>query len=172
MPLIKPLGPDETVPAPLRLFETDIRREWIDYNDHLNMAYYMLIFDLATDAFFDYLDLGKDYKDRGGGTTFTLEAHITYTGEVSLGDRVRVETQLFDFDEKRLHYGHVMFHADKGYQASANDLVTLHVSQETRRTAPMPEATRARLERIQAAHSGLSTPEGMSQKMGLRRKKT
>lgn len=168
---IKPLGPEDPIGRPLTLFSTEVRRQWIDYNNHLNMAYYLLIFDLATDAMFDLLDIGKAYKDRGGGTTFSLEAHITYTGEVALGDRVDIETFLFAFDEKRIHYGHVMRHAEKGYQASANELVTLHVSQETRRTAPMPEIVLDRLARIRDAHAGLPRPDGLSRKMGLHQRK-
>lgn len=168
---LRPLAPEDPIAAPLHLFETRVRPEWIDYNEHLNMAFYLLIFDLATDALFDYLDLGQAYKDRGGGTTFTLEAHITYTGEVALGDPLRITTQLFDFDEKRMHYGHVMYHAEKGFQAAANDLVTLHVSQETRRSAPMPPASLERLARIAAAHADSPRPEGMSRQMALTKRK-
>lgn len=164
VPLMDPRAP---VPAPLLLHREPVRREWIDYNEHLNMAFYLLAFDHATDALFDYLGLGTDYVVSGGGTTFTLEGHITYAAEVGLGDRLRFHTYLFDFDDKRIHYAHEMYHDEQGYLAATNDLVSLHVSLESRRAAAMPPAVLERLGRIKAAHARLDRPPGLSRKMGL-----
>jgi len=160
--------------APLVLHREPVQRAWIDYNDHLNMAYYMLIFDHGTDALFDHLGLGWDHVREDGGTTFTLEAHITYLREVALDDVVRIETRILDFDEKRIHYVHAMFHDREGYLAAVNELMTLHVDLASRRTAPMPDASLALLAGYKAAHAGLARPEGMSRTMGLhnRRKRS
>ena len=78
-----------------------MRTEWIDYNGHLNMAYYLLAFDHATDALFDYIGLGAEYARTSDGTTFSLEAHISYLAEVGEHDQLRFETYVFDFDENR-----------------------------------------------------------------------
>ncbi len=165
------MTPDEPVFAPLVLHREPVRPDWIDYNQHLNMAFYMLAFDHATDALFDYIDLGEAHMRRYGASTFTLEGHITYSREVGLGDPMRFETTLLDHDEKRIHYAHQMFHDTEGYLAATNDLITLHVSLETRRAAPMPAAVLERLARIQDAHAGLPRAQGLSREMGLRRPK-
>jgi len=72
--------------APLRLWREAIRPEWIDYNGHMNVAYYTLVFDHGVDAFFDHVGLGRAYREAGTGTTFAVEQHITYNREVVAGD--------------------------------------------------------------------------------------
>ena len=158
---------DHTVPAPLSLYKETIRAAWIDYNGHLNMAYYLLAFDHATDALLDQLGLGAEYAQTTDGTTFTLEAHISYLAEVGEGDVVRFETQVFDFDDKRIHYAHTMHHESKNYFAATNELLTLHVSQSKRRSTPMPGYALERLKMIKESHKDLPPPPGRSRQMGL-----
>ncbi|MCA8909329.1 MAG: acyl-CoA thioesterase, partial [Rhodospirillaceae bacterium] len=88
--------------APLRLLTTPIKPEWLDYNDHLNVAYYVLIFDMAGVALFDHLGMGEAYSRETGGSWVVLESHITYDREVMPSDVVTVETRLIDHDAKRL----------------------------------------------------------------------
>src|SRR5690606_28188534 len=95
-----------TIEAPFSRFTDRVRPEWVDYNGHLNVAYYFLIFDKATDAFYDWLGIGKSYKDSSHFSTCTLEGHITYDRELLEGDPVYVTSRLLDFDGKRLHYFH------------------------------------------------------------------
>jgi acyl-CoA thioester hydrolase len=147
------------IPAPLSLHTETVQPGWIDYNGHMNLAYYMLAFDHATDAFFDYVGLGEAYLAANNCSTFTLEAHITYDRELMDGAPMRFETQLLAHDAKRLHYMHFMYHADEGYLASTNELVSLHVDMGARRSAPMPETARARLDRIADSHARLPRPE-------------
>ncbi len=166
-----PMDLDSPVPAPLVLHRETVQRPWIDYNRHMNMAYYLLVFDHATDDLLDQVDLGHAYVERGLGTTFSLEAHVVYSREVRLGDPLRIATWLLDFDEKRIHYAHQMFHDREDYLAATNELVTLHVSLETRRAAAMPDGTLARLTRIKEAHAAIPRPEGLSRVMGLKHRK-
>ena len=151
-------GPAE-ITAPLSLHSERVHPDWIDYNGHMNLAYYMLAFDHATDAFFDFLGLGVNYMKARAGSTFTLEAHITYDRELMLDAPLRVDTQLLAHDAKRLHYMHFMYHAEEGYLASTNELISLHVSMETRRSAAMPDDVQARLEAVAAAHAILPRPD-------------
>ena len=92
-----------TVPAPLELHREVVLPEWIDYNGHMNVAYHVLAFDHACDAFLDYVGLDETYRTRTGGTTFAAECHITYLRELDAGAPLRFATQLFDYDEKRFH---------------------------------------------------------------------
>lgn len=147
------------IAAPLELHTERVHPDWIDYNGHLNLAYYMLAFDHATDAFFDFIGLGENYMKAQSGSTFTLEGHITYDREMMVDAPMRFETQLLAHDAKRLHYMHFMYHAEQDYLASTNELVSLHVDMETRRSAPMPPEVLAQLDRIAAAHGTLARPK-------------
>ena len=147
------------IASPLALHRERVQDGWIDYNGHMNLAYYMLAFDHATDAFFDYVGLGEKYMAANNASTFTLEAHITYDREMMAGAEMRFETQLLEHDSKRLHYMHFMYHAEEGYLASTNELISLHVSMDTRRSAPMPEDVLVRLDQIAAAHGKLPRPK-------------
>ncbi len=147
------------IPSPLALHRERVQDGWIDYNGHMNLAYYMLAFDHATDAFFDYVGLGEKYMTANNASTFTLEAHITYDREMMVGAEMRFETQLLKHDSKRLHYMHFMYHSEKGYLASTNELISLHVSMDTRRSAPMPKDVLVRLDQIAAAHGKLARPK-------------
>jgi len=110
--------------APLRLYRGVVRPDWIDFNGHMNVAYYMLAFDDATTVFFDHLGLGEGYMERTNCSTFTLEGHITYDREVKQGDELVFATRLLDYDSKRLHYFHEMYQAGQGYLAFTSELIT------------------------------------------------
>jgi acyl-CoA thioester hydrolase len=160
------------VPAPFDRFRTVVRPEWIDHNQHMNMGYYLVVFDLATDAFLDWVGLDAAHRREQAITTFTLEGHITYQREVRLDDRLRFETRLIGFDAKRIHYIHEMYHEAEGYLAATNELMSLHVSRETRRGAPMAEAVQQRLAAIKAAHDALPPNPNVGRVIGLTAKPT
>src|SRR5579875_1681906 len=151
--------------APLALHRETVQPEWTDYNGHMNLAYYMLVFDHATDCLFDHLDLGRDNH-----SLFALEAHVTYEQELNAGDPVRVTTQLLDCDAKRLHYFHRMYHATEGYLAATNELISIHVDLATRRSTPLPQAALAWLEALLAAHRHLPRPPQAGRVIGIRRR--
>lgn len=144
--------------APLCLHNECVDSNWIDYNGHMNLAYYMLAFDHATDAFFDYIGLGIAYLETSKCSTFTLEAHITYDRELMKNDPMRFETQLLKYDKKRLHYVHMMYNADKGYLASTNELISLHVDLTDRRSKNMPQSIIDQLDQISISHKLLPPP--------------
>src|SRR3546814_18191536 len=102
-----------------------------------------------TDTLFPYTTLFR---------SFTLEAHITYDREVMQGDPLRITTHLLDFDAKRLHYIHHMYHAEKGYLASTNELISIHIDMRVRRSAPMPADLLDRLAAVRDAHAMLPKP--------------
>jgi acyl-CoA thioester hydrolase len=158
----------EAETAPFDAYRDVARPEWIDHNGHMNMGYYLVVFDFATDAWFRYLGLGEAYRQQHKATTFCLEAHVSYHREVTEGDGLRFTTHLLGHDAKRLHYVHQMYHAADGYLAATNELMSLHVSTETRRSAPMAPAILARLVRVQAAHDAVPTPAPIGRRIGLR----
>ena len=157
------------IASPLSLHAETVQSDWIDYNGHMNLAYYMLAFDHATDAFLDYVGLGESYLKAANASTFTLEAHITYDREMMAGAPMRFETQLLAHDAKRLHYMHFMYHGEEGWLSSTNELISLHVDMNERRSAPMPENVRNLLDQIAAAHDKLPRPEQAGRVISLER---
>ena len=137
--------------APFDTHRDVVRPEWIDHNGHMNVGYYLVVFDFATDDFMAWIGLDGAHRREHDVTTFCLEAHVTYHREVRNGDPLRFTTVLLGHDAKRLHYIHAMYHATEGFLASTNELMSLHVSQATRRAAPMAASVLARLAAIQAA---------------------
>src|ERR1700730_15657533 len=80
-----------------------VEPQWIDYNNHLNVAYYTLLFDRAVDECFALLGIGEDYVQARKASMFVAEAHTGFRRELKVTDLVRVTLQLLDFDEKRPH---------------------------------------------------------------------
>jgi len=156
-----------TAAAAFDVYRDVVRPEWIDHNGHMNVGYYLVVFDYATDAFFRWVGLDDAHRRAAGVTTFCLEAHVTYHREVRVGDPLRFTTLLVGHDEKRIHYFHEMHHATTGYLAATNELMSLHVSQATRRGAPMAPAVRARLASIQSMHDAVPRPPQVGRSIGL-----
>jgi acyl-CoA thioester hydrolase len=164
-------GLDILPSAPLYLHRATVLPEWIDYNGHLNMAYYVLMFDNATDRFFDLIDLGVDYVERCQHSAFVLETHVTYQQEVELGDHLRFTMQLIDADEKRLHYYFEMYHEEQGFRAATSEQIALHVDLGARRGAPFPDIMRQRIELVLKAHAELPQPDAVGRSIGIRAKR-
>jgi acyl-CoA thioester hydrolase len=153
--------------APLDRYRDVVRPEWIDHNQHMNMGYYLVVFDYATDEFFSWVGLDAAHRTVRAVTTFCLETHVTYHREVRAGDPLRFTTQLLAHDDKRLHYFHEMYHAREGWLAATNELMSLHVSHATRRGAAMAPEILARLAEIQRAHAALPRPPQAGRAIGL-----
>ena len=159
------------IPMTLQLpsFSQTVQPEWIDHNGHMNVAYYVLAFDLATDEFYEGLDIGITYQETGY-SIFTLGMNVDYLQELFEGDLIRVETRLLDWDHKRVHYIHMMYHVEKGYLAATNECLGMHVSYEGRKSEPFPELVQSELEKMLAAHQTLELPKQVGRKLGIRRK--
>ena len=155
--------------APLDLGVDSVRPEWIDYNGHMNVAYYVLVFDYATDRLYDRIGLGEAYIAAHRCSTFTLESHIIYLQEARRGDALRFSGQLLDYDTKRIHWYCDMHHRDEDYHAAALEFLTIHVDMENRRSAPFPADVLATLGQLKAAHASLPPPELAGRTIGIRR---
>src|SRR3984885_6332046 len=112
---------------------------WIDYNGHLNMAYYNVLFDRAVDEAYELLGCGAAYVDASRHSCFTAEVHVRYLRELHAGDPVRVTFQLLDYDAKRLHYFEQLLHAEGGWGSATSENMTLHVDMTAKKTVPFPD---------------------------------
>ena len=149
--------------------ELEILPAWTDLNGHMNVAYYVLAFDRATDALYDALGIGWGYLERERKSLFTLAMNVDYLREVFAGSRVRIESRLLDHDQKRIHYFHAMRDALDGALAATNELVALHVDMAARRSSPFAPATLNRLAVMQSAQAAQPRPAQAGRTLGLRR---
>ncbi len=144
-----------------------VESQWTDYNGHLNMAYYAVLFDRAADEMFTSLGLGPEYVKETNNSFFTLETHTSYANELKAAEQVRVETQIIGTDAKRVHYVQQMFRGDTSYLACVLEVMVSHVDLTTHRTSPFPEAVKARIEALAAQHKALSLPPQVGHVIGL-----
>jgi acyl-CoA thioester hydrolase len=141
--------------------------EWIDANGHMNLAYYVVLFDQATDLMYDALGLGTAYRAATGNSTFTAETHTLYERELRAGERVRVVPHLLGADAKRVHYFHEMFHTEHGQRVAAQELIALHIDMSVRRVAPFPADLSAKIGAAVRAHQGRPVPDGVGRRIAM-----
>ena len=147
-----------------------VRDDWIDYNGHLNMAYYNVLFDTAVDEVFHRLGMGPDYVKTRGGSFFTAEVHVCYLRELSAGMKVIATLQLVDFDAKRAHFYQELRHAEEGWLSATSEQLSLHVDMNARKVAPWPEDIAANLTALSQAHASLPHPERAGRHIEIRKK--
>ena len=110
-----------------------VKSEWCDYNGHFNLAYYVVVFDYATDIFYEKLGIGENYLETVKCSWFTAEAHVCYLAEVFSSEEVYCISRIIGFDKKRLHYFHEMYRSEDGILVATNELLALHVSLKSRK---------------------------------------
>ncbi len=167
-----PFDPDRETPpqAPLEIHRGPVIPEWIDYNGHLNVGYYVVAFDKATDQLLDLFDIGEALAARARQGCFVLETHVTYAREVGLDDPLLFTARMLDADDKRIHYFIEMHHAEAGYLAATSEQIAMLVDLEARRSVPFPELARRRIEALTAAHRDLPRPAQAGRRIAIRRK--
>lgn len=144
--------------APIICPPQRVEDNWLDYNGHMNMAFYNVAFDRGVDHLFDMVGIGADYAASGVGSCFTLEVHVSYIQELMRNDPIRVELQLLDYDSKRMHFFEQMYHAEQGYLAATSEQICMHVDMQSRRSAPFPDAALTKIKAIMASHRDLERP--------------
>ena len=108
-------------------------KEYTDYNNHLNVAYYVRIFDIAADVMLDNFNMGGESAKKDKKTTFVAEMHTIYNQEVKLGEEVETHVTYIEHDKKRIHYRLSMFHKEKKYLAATNEVLSLYVDLSQRK---------------------------------------
>jgi len=141
----------------LFLHQAKVRAEWVDYNGHMNEAYYVLIFGDATDALYDHIGFDDHYRRAGTVSTYTLESHIRYLVEAHEGDLARIETRVVAHDEKRARIYHAMWR--ENVLLAVIELLVLHVDKTVLRASAFAPEILARISAIALQHKGLTLPE-------------
>jgi acyl-CoA thioester hydrolase len=162
------IEPDPGVP--LDIHRATVLPEWIDWNGHMNVGFYVVAFDKATDTLCNQFGVGWEYTRDKIGMTFVLEAHVTYDREVKEGDPLRITTQVLDHDSKRVHYIHTMYHGTEGYLAATNELMLMNIDYDSRRSAAWPVWAQERIEKMAAAHAALPRPVQAGRIVSIKKK--
>ena len=157
------------MPAPFVSRVMEVEKDWIDYNGHMNMAYYNVLFDRCCDEALDLLGMGAAYVRDRKLTIYTAEVHVCYVQELHLGHRVTATFHLLDHDDKRLRVYQELRHVD-GWLAATSENLSLHVDMSGPKVAPFPADIMANLEAMRAANAALPMPERAGRSIGIRRK--
>ena len=139
-----------------------VRPEWLDGNGHMNLAYYVVVFDRGTDAWLDLAGLGAAYRD-AGGSVFAVETHTIYRREVGAAAPLRVRSRLVAAAGKRLHLMHEM--TSDGAEVALQEVLFLHVDLGTRRPADMAADVSARVQAL-APPPGWRSPAWLGRHVG------
>ena len=145
---------------------------WIDYNGHLNMAYYHVLFDRSLDDAFEAAGLGADYRASGGGTFFTVEVHVRYLAEVPPDGIVRVTVRLAGHDPRRLLCFLEMRDAVSGLLHATSEQLLLHVDPQRRKVASFAPDALARVEAWAGAEAAHGPIEGLGRSISLGAKRS
>jgi acyl-CoA thioester hydrolase len=159
--------PEPTFAAPFVSSVMRIEPQWIDYNGHLNVAYYNVLFDRAVDEVYELLGLGPHYLERHKQSTMVVEAHVRYLRELKLDDPVRVAVQLLDYDTKRIHTFEELRHATENWVSATSENMTLSVDMTTKKVAPFHDSVLRLLARMKAAHAALPVPAGAGRHVAM-----
>lgn len=137
------------MPAAELVWREPVRPEWIDYNGHVNEAYYVLVFGHATDAVMEEIGLGDEDRARTSTSLFTVEAHIRYLDQVLAGEQLEVRSTLVGFGPKKLRLWHELW-AD-GRLRATEEVLGLHVDTTAGRTTPFPDDVADRIQALLTA---------------------
>ena len=168
----EPWRPGAGIAAPLELYSAVVEPDWVDYNGHMTEWAFLTAFGWASDALFRYV--GIDEAHRGGGHSYyTVETHITYRQEASLGEPLTVTTQVLGSDAKRLHIFHTMYRGGNGPAGSGTELLCtgeqmlVHVDTAAGRSAPLCGDPAAAVAAVTAAHASMAVPPQAGSRMAI-----
>jgi carnitine 3-dehydrogenase len=153
------------VAAPFSRYRTEVRDDWIDYNGHLHDAGYALVLSEANEVVLADLGLSADYRAETGRAMYTVESHIRYLAETSLGDLLRAASLLVSADPKRMRV-HTALTRDDGTLIATGEHLYLHVDSAAGQVTAMPSDRWAAVTALLAAHADLPRPEHLGRGIG------
>lgn len=142
--------------------------DWIDYNDHMNVAYYVLAFDHAVDALWQRFGITEQYVASEANSTFAVEAHVTYRRELKVDDEFVVNALVLAYDDKRIHHFMRMYHAADQFLAATAEWMNLHVDLADRRVSPWPEQVLGRIDAFVTEQQHANMPEEVGRTIGVK----
>ena len=135
-----------------------VKSEWTDYNGHMNLAFYIHLFDSSWEVLLEKFNIGEDSAKIEKRTTFAVESHTTYDMEVKVGDEVDINLLFIDLDKKRIVYKLEMIHKSEKYLASTTEVCSLYVDLNTRRVTEFEDSKRKLINEFIYTHKDQFNP--------------
>ena len=158
------------MPQMINLFESDVLTDWIDYNGHMNDAYYVVAFSKAIDAFMVHIGLNEDFRSEHQVSIYTLQSMVQYLKEVMEGEPIIIKGQLLESDNKKLRLYMTMYHGKTNDELATMETLLLHMNMELHRAAPFLPTTATLVESMQDSHNALEAPMNAGKGISLKRK--
>ena len=154
--------------AGIEVFRGRVLSEWIDVNNHMNVAYYVLAFDLGVDALWQRFGITDEIIARRQSSTFAVECHVTYQAELLRDDAFLVTTQILAYDQKRIHQLQRMYRDEDESLVATCEWMNLHVDLGIRKVAPWPAEILDRIAAVAAAQNLSTIPAEAGKRMSVR----
>lgn len=152
------------------ILKDQVRKEWIDYNGHMNDADYVRAFSWGVDCFMNVIGIDESFRNEKQYTMFTLENHICYLDEMKLDEPFEVHLQMLDYDEKRTHVFFELYGED-GKRAATSEQMLMGIDQSSGRPAPFAEEVFAKVKEIAEQHTPAEKPKEAGRVIGIKKKK-
>ena len=163
-------GHDGPYKTPIILSEKRVLKDWIDYNGHMNVAFYTLAFDNSLDEFLENtLGIGETHASHNQQGPFVLQAHYHYLNEMSLDEKFNVRLLVVDCDEKRMHLCLDIFSVKQKKIIAVSETVLINVNLVIRRTEKYPTWVLKRLVDLKNTHANSNFPSVLGKSIGLKK---
>jgi len=160
-------GPYET---PIILPEKKVIKDWIDFNGHMNVAFFTLAFDQSLDVFLeDVLGIGETHALENKQGPFVLQAHYHYLNEMTLDERFKVRLLVVDHDEKRMHLCLDIYSINRDKVIAVSENILVNVNLDIRKTEPYPLWAYNRLHTLKKTHEKYDFPKLLGKSIGLKK---
>ncbi|HEY6482942.1 MAG TPA: 3-hydroxyacyl-CoA dehydrogenase NAD-binding domain-containing protein [Steroidobacteraceae bacterium] len=154
--------------GPLRLLQTDVRPEWVDYNGHMTDSRYLQVFGDATDVLFRSVGIDDGYR-KSGRALYTLETHVTHAAQAKALEGLYVLTQLLALDEKKVHLFHCLRRTRDDALVATGEQIYVHVDTTLNKASPLDAGVHAKLAVIAQTHARLTSPSERGRHVGMAR---
>ncbi len=155
----------------LQLHRDHVRAEWVDEYDHMNLAYYVLVCDQSTYAFWELINDNLSIEQRQGAEYAVVETHVNYLAEVRLGAPLLVTTQLLEFDDKRFRIYHELYQTDEQYLAATNEVLALGFDLNERGVMNFKPLVQQALYELDCQHKKLPKPRNAGRSIRISKPK-
>lgn len=152
----------------IEVYRGRVQPEWIDVNQHMNVAYYVLAFDLGVDALWTRFGITDEWISATQGSTFAVEAHVTYQAELNLDEEFVVTSEILAFDAKRIHQLQRMYRAKDDVLVATCEWMNLFIDLSVRKVSEWPADILARIRSIAEAQPKTEWPDEAGRRMTVR----
>ncbi len=151
------------------ILQDHVRKEWIDYNGHMNDADYVRAFSWGVDRFMNLIGIDEQFRNEQQYTMFTLESHVCYLDEMKLDEPFEVHLQMLDYDEKRTHVFFELY-GEEGKRAATSEQMLMGIDQTTGRPGPFADEVFAKVKELADNHAPSEKPKEAGRVIGIRKK--